>query len=227
MHKTLTLSPGKAAVLLIDMQEEHRMDARYLVEGYDGVAANCAALLAAARGAGVAVLHSVYLVDTGTDATRPFHPVGEDGRSAFSDAGTPGSEISPEVAPRPGEPVIVKQDASCFTAPALMDAITRLGIDWLIIGGCWSEACVAATVKDGVERGVRILLVKDACGSGSAAMHETAVLNMANRLYGGAVADTTRAVAMIGGDVARVWWTDLPAPIKFTYDSARADYAAL
>ena len=59
MHKTLTLTPGKAAVLLIDMQEEHRMDARYLVDGYDAVAANCAALLAAARGAGVPVLARV------------------------------------------------------------------------------------------------------------------------------------------------------------------------
>jgi nicotinamidase-related amidase len=44
-------------------------------------------------------------------------------------------------------------------------------VDWLIIGGGWSEACVAATVNDGVERGDRILLVKDACGSGSQAMH--------------------------------------------------------
>jgi nicotinamidase-related amidase len=203
------------------------MDTRYLVDGYDRVAANCAALLTAARAAGVPVLHSIYLVDTAADATRPFHPVGKDGRSAFSDAGAPGSEISPEVAPHPGEEVIVKRDASCFTAPAQSEAIARLGVDWLIIGGCWSEACVAATVKDGVERGLRILLAKDACGSGSQAMHETAVLNMANRLYGGAVADTDRAVALIGGEAASVWWTDLPVPIKFTYASAPDDYAAL
>ena len=65
----------------------------------------------------------------------------------------------------PGEEVIVKQDASVFTAPALAAAIERLGLDWLIVGGCWSEACVAATVKDGVERGVHMLLVKDACGA--------------------------------------------------------------
>ena len=85
----------------------------------------------------------------------------------------------------------------------------------------------AATVKDGVERGTHMLLVKDACGSGSDAMHQTAVLNMANRLYGGAVADTARAIALIGGDTARVWRTELPVPIKFTWASAAADYAAL
>ncbi|GAB1364179.1 isochorismatase family protein [Rhodobacter sp.] len=224
MHQTLTLPPRRAGLLLIDLQQEHRTDCRYLVPDYDNVTANCARLLAAARAARMPVLHSVYLVEA---ATRPFHPTGADGRSAFSDAATPGAEISPEVTPLPGEEVIVKGDASVFTAPALDAAIARLGLDWLIIGGCWSEACVAATVKDGVERGTRILLVKDACGSGSPAMHQTAVLNMANRLYGGAVADTARAEALIAGAAAQVWRTDLPVPIKFTWDSAAADYAAL
>ncbi len=227
MHETLTLPRGRAALLLIDMQEEHRSDFRYLVHAYDAVVANCARLLAAARAAGLPVLHTVYLVDTGIDATRPFHPKGEDGRSAFSDAGTPGANISPELSPLPDETVIVKRDASCFTTPELAAAMQRAGVDWLIIGGCWSEACVAATVKDGIERGTHILLVKDACGSGSPAMHETAVLNMANRLYGGAVADTDRAVSLIGGGVARVWRTALPVPMKFTYESASRDYAAL
>ncbi len=227
MHDTLTLPPGKAALLLIDMQEEHRSDFRYLVHGYDHVVANCARLLAAARARGIPVLHTVYLVDTAAGATRPFHPKDQDGRSAFSDAGTPGAEISPELTPLPHETVIVKRDASCFTAPGLAEAMDRQGIDWLIVCGCWSEACVAATVKDGVERGVHILLVKDACGSGSPAMHETAVLNMANRLYGGAVADTDRALSLIGGGMARVWRTALPVPMKFTYESASRDYDAL
>lgn len=227
MHKPLILPLRKVALLLIDMQEEHRIDTRYLVEDYDRVAANCAALLTAARTAGVPVLHSVYLVDTASDAVRPFHPLGQDGRSAFSDAGTPGSEISPEVTPLRGEQVIVKGDASCFAAPALGAAIAGLGAEWLIVAGCWSEACVAATVKDGVERGVRIVLVKDACGSGSRAMHETAVLNMANRLYGGAVADTARVFSLLGGKSERVWSTDMPVPIKFTYQSASQEYSAL
>jgi maleamate amidohydrolase len=222
MHQTLTLS--RAALLLIDLQEEHRTDTRYLVPDYDRVTANCARLLAAARAVGMPVLHSVYLVDA---ATRPFHPTTSDGRSAFSDAASPGSEISPEVTPAPGEQVIVKGDASAFTAPALSETLAAQGIDWLIAAGCWTEACVAATVKDGVERGIRMLLVKDACGSGSDAMHQTATLNIANRIYGGGVADTDRTLALIAGQPARVWTTALPVPIKFTYETAPAEYAAL
>lgn len=152
MHHRLSLPPGQAALVLIDMQEEHRSDPRYLVHGYDTVVANCARLLAAARARGMPVLHSVYLVDTAADATRPFHPKDRDGRSAFSDAGSPEAEISPELAP-PQETVIVKRDARCVTSPDLAGAMARQGIDWLIVCGCWSEASVAAIVKDGVERG--------------------------------------------------------------------------
>lgn len=223
-HENLTLPTDRAALLLIDMQEEHRRDRRYLVEGYDRVAAACARLLKTARSARLPVLHSVYLVES---APRPFHPVEPDGTSAFSAAGAAGSDISPEVTPLAAEPVIVKGDASCFSTPELGATLSRLSAEWLVIAGCWSEACVAATVKDAVDRGLRVLLVKDACGSGSRAMHETAVLNMANRLYGGAVADTGRAVALIGGAAAQVWRTALPVPVKFTYASASADYAAL
>ncbi|WP_347311823.1 isochorismatase family protein [Defluviimonas sp. SAOS-178_SWC] len=113
------------------------------------------------------------------------------------------------------------------TSPDFVEAMQLRGIDWLIVGGGWSAACGAATLKDGVERGTHILLVKNACGSGSPAMHETAVLNMANRLYDGAVCDNGRAVSLIGGGPAQVWRTSLPVPIKFTYESAPRDYAAL
>lgn len=227
MHQTLTLQRGKAALLLIDMQEEHRCDTRYLVHDYSKITTHCARLLVAARAAAMPVLHSVYLVDNIDGPTRPFHPIGQNGRSAFSDAGSTGSEISPELAPRADEVVIVKRDASCFTALALMEAMQLLGVDWLIVGGCWAEACVAATVKDGVERGVHMLLVKDACGSGSQAMQETAVLNIANRIYGGGVVDTARALTLIAGGPTQVWQPKLPVPIKFTYESAPRDYAAL
>ena len=53
-------------------------------------------------------------------------------------------------------------------------------------------------MKDAVASGFRVLLVKDACGSGSAAMHQTGILNLANRLYGGAVTDTVRRLPADG-----------------------------
>ena len=86
---------------------------------------------------------------------------------------------------------------------------------------------MAASVRDAIAAGFHVLLVKDACGSGTVAMHETAVLNLANRLYGGAVADTARACALMAGKNADVWVAERPAPILFDYDSARTAYQSL
>ena len=52
--------------------------------------------------------------------------------------------------------------------------------------------------------GFRVVLVKDACGSGSIAMHQTGILNLANRLYGGAITDTAGACRLMAGRTDRV-----------------------
>jgi hypothetical protein len=75
--------------------------------------------------------------------------------------------------------------------------------------------------------GFRVLLVKDACTSGTAAMHQTGVLNLANRLYGGAVADTERAVGLLNGRTANVWRNDGPVPFRFTLEDAETMYQSL
>jgi nicotinamidase-related amidase len=109
------------------------------------------------------------------------------------------------------------------------DAAAQLradNIEWLVVAGVWSEACVAATVKDAVDLGFRVLLVKDACGSGSVAMHETAILNLANRLYGGAVADTERACAAMHGREVLGWHVVGAVPLRFTYENATVLYGA-
>ncbi len=100
-------------------------------------------------------------------------------------------------------------------------------VEWLIVAGVWTEACVAATVRDAITRGLRVLLVKDACGSGTIAMHQTAILNLANRLYGGAVVNAAAACRLIAGAEADVWVPERPVPLLFGYDDAERLYETL
>ena len=72
-----------------------------------------------------------------------------------------------------------------------------------------------------------MLLVKNACGSGTKAMHQVGVLNLANRLAGGAVADTDAAMRLIAGEAVEVWIAERPVPILFGYDDAEKFYQAL
>lgn len=225
MKQPLALPLDRTALVLIDLQEEHRGDPRYLVEGYDGVLANAARLIAAARAAGIPVFHFAYIVDPAT--ARPFHPMMEDGRSAFSDRDDPLSAICSEVQAADGETVIIKTEASAFGDGRLSSLLKEGGIEWIVVAGVWTEACIDATVKQAVSAGFRVLLVKDACGSATAAMHQTGILNLANRLYGGAVADTETACRAIGGQTVEGWRVQGAVPLRITYENAAELYAAL
>lgn len=226
MHEDLALPLQNTALLLIDLQEEHRGDPRYLVDGYEDVLARCAALLTAARAADVTALHAAYLRDFSRVPPRPFEPVEADGAPAFSAPGGNLTDICPEVAPGETEMVFYKNDLSCFTDAGFLDHLQHQP-DWLVICGVWSEACVSATVRDAIQRGIRVLLVKDACGSGTEAMHQVAVLNLANRLYGGAVCDTAAALALLAGETRRVWRLKGAAPLRFDAATIAREYGAL
>ena len=226
MKTSLTIDLGKTAVLCVDLQEEHRKDSRYLVEGFDEIVAQVQRLQEAARAVGVAVFHSAYVVDPAQPG-RPFHPMMPHGASAFSDVNDPLSVICPEVGPAGDEIMLVKTDASTLAQGDVPLLFRAHGIEWIFVVGVWTEACIAATVKDAVEMGFHVLLVKDACGSGSAAMHETAVLNIANRLYGGVVTDTDGACRLLAGESVDVWQVEGAVPLRFTYENAAALYESL
>jgi nicotinamidase-related amidase len=175
----------------------------------------------------VKVFHAAYVRDFDKRPVRPFEPLAEDGGPAFSRKESPLVAICHEVAPLAGEVVLHKNDASAFEEGSLKDRLTALGIEWLLVAGVWTEACIAASVRDAMAGGFRVLLVKDACTSGTAAMHQTGVLNLANRLYGGAVADTERAVGLLNGRTANVWRNDGPVPFRFTLEDAETMYQSL
>jgi nicotinamidase-related amidase len=227
MRLDLSIDPKRAALILVDLQEEQRSDPYYVVPNLDSVLANTRKVLEAARENGVRVVHVAYKRDFRAVPRRPFEPVTADGRPTFSDAELPGTAICAEVAPRTSETVIEKNEASAFSTGALEPLLRAAGIEWVIVAGVWTEACVAATVRDAIPRGFRVLLVKDACGSGTIAMHQTGILNLANRLNGGAVSNEETACRLIAGHLAEVWVAEKQVPILFTYEDAEKHYDAL
>ena len=54
-------------------------------------------------------------------------------------------------------------------------------------------------------------------------MHQTGILNLANRLYGGAVSDTRRLPAD-GGETIDAWQSPGPVPFRFTLREAAMLY---
>lgn len=227
MRKSLSINPKRTALLLVDLQEEQRVGPDYIVEDLAPILVNAQKLLEAARKRGVLAIHVAYKRDFNKVPPRPLEHTSADGGPAFSDIASPLTAICREVAPRAGEPVLFKNDASAFCEGELAPLLRAASIEWLVVCGVWTEACVAATVRDAIAQGIRVLLVKDACGSGTRAMHQIAILNLANRLYGGAVTAAKAATQLMTGAAADVWVAEKPVPILFRYEDAERHFNAL
>jgi nicotinamidase-related amidase len=176
----LSLDLARSALILIDMQRD------FLEPGGFGAALGndvnllqaavepCRAMLAAARGRGLLVIHTReghrpdlsdaprLKVERGDPALRIGAP-GPMGRILVR--GEPGHDIIAELYPRPGEPVIDKPGKGAFYQTDLDLMLRNRGIETLLVGGVTTEVCVNTTVREANDRGYRCVVLADCCAS--------------------------------------------------------------
>src|SRR2546421_3254823 len=141
----------------------------------------CADVLAAARGAGVLVIHTreghrpdltdapPHKVERGDPAMRIGAP-GPMGRILVR--GEPGHDIIPELYPKAGEPVIDKPGKGAFYQTDLELMLHNRYIETLLVCGVTTEVCVNTTVREANDRGFRCIVLADCCASYFPAFHE-------------------------------------------------------
>jgi biuret amidohydrolase len=141
----------------------------------------CRALIAAARRAGVLVIHTReghrsdlsdaprHKVERGAAELRIGAP-GPMGRILVR--GEPGHDIIPALAPIAGEPVIDKPGKGAFYETDLGLILRNRHIDTLVVCGVTTEVCVHTTVREANDRGYRCIVPADCCASYFPEFHE-------------------------------------------------------
>ncbi len=183
----LSVDIDSAALLIIDMQRD------FLEAGGFGEALGndvtrlqaavgpCRAILAAARGLGMLVIHTreghrpdlsdapPLKVERGDPKNR-IGARGPMGRILVR--GEPGHDIVPELYPLAGEPVIDKPGKGAFYQTDLELMLRNRAIDTIFVCGVTTEVCVNTTVREANDRGFRCIVLSDCCASYFPEFHE-------------------------------------------------------
>jgi nicotinamidase-related amidase len=218
---------ARTAVIAIDYQKEC-IDAEgvWPIYNKDSLLESAATALAACRKAGLPIIYTQHWLDPrGTDALR-YEPL-RNGRPTHSVAGDPMAELHERLAPTHSDIIIRKQRWTGFFGTNLELVLRKMDVSHLIMMGVWSEACFETTVWDAIWRDFRITIVKDACITATELMHMTAILDLANWLYGGTVIRAGELAKALAGKSFKAWDFETPAAFPYTIESVHAMYDSL
>ena len=85
---------------------------------------------------------------------------------------SPETAVHPDIAPRPGEPVLTKRRGSAFHGTDLEGILRARGITAVTLAGIATSGVVLATVIEAVERDYAITVLRDGCIDAEADVHE-------------------------------------------------------
>ena len=227
------IEPARATFLLIDMQNGFIDGASPLcIAGAAATVPTCARALEAARAHGVPVYHvrRTYVAD-GSDVEAVRWKAWAEGGRPLSPADPISLDCPPELAPAPGEPVVVKPSWSAFFGTDLDALLRARGIGTIVLAGTTTPNCVRSTAYDGLALGFNVAVLRDATSSRSPEAQEA---NLADMEAAGIQLIHTDDFAANGllhvrdaeAEVARAVALELEAKARNTETDAAADTAA-
>ena len=144
----------------------------------------CQRVLAAARAAGILIIHTRegHLADLSdahpakVNRGKPTVRIGSPGpMGRILIRGEPGQDIIPELSPAEGELVIDKPGKGAFYNTALTEILQTHAIEYLLVCGVTTEVCVHTTVREANDRGYRCAVLGDCCASYFPEFHRIAL----------------------------------------------------
>ncbi|MEU5692373.1 cysteine hydrolase [Actinosynnema sp. NPDC020468] len=180
----LTLDPATTAVVLIEYQNDFTSEGGVLHGAVSGVMertgmlARTVELVAAARAAGVTVMHAPITFAEGYNEISA-HPYGilkgvVDGKAFVK--GSWGAAIVDDLAPGPGDIVVEgKRGLDTFASTNLDFILRSKGITTIVLGGFLTNCCVESTMRTGYENGYRVVTLTDCVAGTSDEEHDNAI----------------------------------------------------
>ena len=161
------LDPKKTALVILDLQNDViHPKGKFADSGSPAhaksqkVVENAAAIAAACRAKGSAVIHIHMLLDEGTGKLNaPLFKGCVEAKALVR--GSWGAEALPGVKPNKGDLIVEKQRMSGFHNTLLDTKLRGLGVEKVLVTGAWTNFSVEHTCRDGADLGYEMVLVTD------------------------------------------------------------------
>lgn len=196
------VAPSTTAVVVVDVQNDFCHGDSPLAKRSDMSAAQAIipplrALLDAARAAGTTVVWVQMVSNEHThspvqrDQQRRMRP---EVSGLICAEGSWGTDFY-EVAPVPGEPIVVKHRYSAFIDTDLDLILRSRGIQSLVMTGVATNVCVESTARDGYMRDYHIVFVDDCSACYDPAKHAATLRNITDHF----------GVVVQSGEIVETW----------------------
>jgi nicotinamidase-related amidase len=127
---------------------------------------------AAARANGVPVIYVRVAFREGypevSSRNRAFGALTGAGGFTEQDAAT---QVHPDVAPQPGDVVVIKRRVSAFTGSDLAVVLSGAGVDSLVLTGIATSGVVLSTLREAADRDFDLVVLADGCGDADGEVH--------------------------------------------------------
>jgi ureidoacrylate peracid hydrolase len=197
MGHPIVLEPGRTAVVIVDAQ-------RFFMEtppfsSMRAILPPLVEFLAAARDAGIAVMHvrtefDPSMSDAGRPGTRTRFMMDSVGRALVR--GNPLADIAPELH-GPSDIIVTKTRFSGFWDSSLDQTLRARGIESIVFAGGTTTVCVESTVRDAVFLEYNPVVLSDCTQDMSPELHESAMNRM--EMFFGWVCSSTELLAALRG----------------------------
>jgi ureidoacrylate peracid hydrolase len=183
------VAPGRAALIVIDMQNDFCASNGMMAEEglnvseAEKLGARLPAVLQAARKAGVLVIFvrnvysspgNAYLSDAWLEqASR--RRVGSYVRRPICAEGSWGGDFFGDVRPLPGEAIVTKHRFSAFYNTDLDTILRANGIRTIVMTGVATNVCVETTAREGFVRDYYVVMVEDGTAAYAQDYHDAAI----------------------------------------------------
>lgn len=150
-------------------------------------------LLAAARRAKLPVFFTTVAYEPGYKDAGVF--IKKVPSLRYLKEGTRWVALDPRLRRRPTEILIDKKYASAFFGTALASTLNALRVDTLLVAGCTTSGCVRATVVDGLQHGLRVIVPRECVADRAPGPHEANLVDIDGKY--GDVVGLDRALAYL------------------------------